>query len=647
MSAARRKRIGLFVSSPETVHVRRITEGIRGRCELYDYDLCVFAASVHVSYPVDDYVAGETNIYELANFDDLDGVIFDFATLSGCKDEFVLNRFRERLAKYPNLPACSLESALEGTKFIENDNEETLREMCRHAISVHGKKKICLLTGQKGNSVAEKRLSIFLDQIEKMGISVLPEHIVYGDFWYTSGDHLADEIADGKIERPDAVLCASDCMALGLMNKLVKRGIKIPEDIIVLGFDSSDEGAFNLITLSSFDPNDIDMGVRAVDYIRSVISPQEALADRGEKICGQFHPGASCGCEADPFYMLNRIRSKIHINPYNYAGDDADEPVSVGALMENYVLETFTASRTVNECIGNIFGSMNLLRPFSNMYLCLKENWLDMLDERIKGYPEYMRIYIRYSTVGEDSICGMEGAVRFETGRMIPRLDDNRDKAGIFYFSPVHFNGRLLGYTVLERKITDNYSLNIVNRSWLRFINNALEMIRSKQRLQTLSLRDEMTGAYNRRGMYICYKKMLAQAQKGDALFVSVVDMDGLKYINDTFGHKEGDFGIQTVCNVLMETSRENEICVRSGGDEFFLIGIGKYTKGDEAERALKYTEAITERSEMLAKDYNISASIGCVVYENLKAISLDAALSEADERMYHYKFRNRRHRSV
>ncbi len=647
MENTRRKRIGLFVSFPETVHVRRVTEGIRRRCELYGYDMCVFAASVHVNFPMDDYVLGETSIYELANFDELDGVILDHVTLNGTTDEFVLKRIRERLIEHPSLPACSLETPIEGTTFIENDNEETLRELCHHVVNVHNKKKICLLTGFKDNPVSEKRLSIFLDEIKKMGLSVLPEHIVYGDFWYSSGYKLADEIADGIIESPEAVICASDCMALGLINRLAARGISVPEDILVLGFDSSDEGAINFLTLSSYDPNDIDMGQRAVDYIRTVIDPDEPVAPREAKTIGQFHPGASCGCESDPFYIIKHVRSQLHTNAYSFANESDDEPVSVGALMETYVLEKFTASKTVDECMGNIFGSTHLLVPYSNIFLCLREDWLDMTESHSEGDPKYMRIYLKSSKVGEPPICGTEGAPRFETSKMLPRLDENREKPGIFYFSPLHFNGKVMGFTVLEREISETYTLNIVNRNWLRYINNALEMMCSKHRLEALSTMDEMTGAYNRRGMYQRYKELLSQASPGDSLFVSVIDMDGLKYINDTFGHKEGDFGIKTICNVLRETSLENEICVRSGGDEFFLIGIGKYKKADESQRALNFVETLKKRSEELQRSYNISASIGCVVYDDYNEVALDNALSEADERMYHYKFRNRRHRSV
>ncbi len=140
---------------------------------------------------------------------------------------------------------------------------------------------------------------------------------------------------------------------------------------------------------------------------------------------------------------------------------------------------------------------------------------------------------------------------------------------------------------------------------------------------------------------------MLDNAKDGDSLFVAVADMDGLKYVNDTFGHAEGDYGIKTVSTALNSIAGPDEICVRSGGDEFFLIGVGKYTDEDEAGRAHQFADALAKMSADAGKPYNISASIGCVVFDKCKDISLDAALAEADERMYRYKVRNRRHRMV
>lgn len=644
---SRRKRIGLFAAFPEIVHVRRILEGIMGQCKKYDYDLCVFSPSIHLSFPHDDYLKGEANIYNLANLEDLDGIILDTTTLTGDTDNMTQKKLIERLSKYENLPMCALELPMGKTKVIGCSNEEALREMCRHVIEVHGKKKICLLTGQQGNNVAEQRLSIFLDEIQKHGLEVLPEHIVYGDFWYFGGDALARKICANEIERPEAVLCASDCMAIGLVDYLVKHGVRVPEDIIVLGFDSSDEAAINLTTITSYEPADMAMGAEAVDYLRSLMEPETEIMPCDYNISLRFHAGASCGCMLDPTYAMKRFRDAMYISSYNQADEDFHKEVGLGVFMESYAQEAFTGSNSAEECIRNIRAYVDLLTPYRNFYLCLKENWLNMEDVIYEGYPEKMKIYISSIEIDGETHSGEGEGVSFLTKEMLPGLGENEEKPSVYYFSPVHFNGVLLGYTVLQRDLKDQPMLNIIYRNWLRYINNALELIRSKERLQTISVRDAMTGAYNRRGMYERYREMLAGAKEDDALFVSVVDMDGLKYVNDTFGHSEGDFGIKTVCSTLMSMAGPDEICVRSGGDEFFLIGIGKYTKDDEASKAIAFSDRLAEISKKTGKPYNVSASIGCIVYEDCRQVSLDGALSEADERMYRYKVKNRRHRSV
>ena len=644
---SRRKRIALFVSFPELVHVRRIMDGIRSQCAKYDYDLCVFASSTHLSFPHVNYMRGETNIFELANLDEIDGVIIDQSTMTGDKDDHTLKRLMERLFEHPGLPRCSLEISVENTKLIKNDNEAVLREMCRHVIEKHGRKKICLLTGYKGNEVAEERLKIFLDEIDRHGLEVLPEHIIYGDFWYFSGDTLANRICDGEVEMPDAVICASDCMAIGLIERLSKRGIKIPEDIMVIAIDATDEAAINPITLSSYDTGDVAMGADAVDYLRSVMEPEADIIPLEKSSNMYFHPGASCGCCLDPIYTMKRFRDSLYVCSYNYADEEMVDHVSIGSLMESYSLEIFTASASPEECLGSIAGFKDLLRPFQNFYLCLKDNWLEVSDMTYEGYPEKMSTFVSSSCIDEEEFYGFNKAVSFDTAIMHPKLYEERKEPSVFYFSPLHFDGVLLGYAVLQRALLNQPVINVVYRNWLRYINNGLELVRSKERLQTLSIRDQMTGALNRRGMYEKFSVMQAKASEDDTVFVGVIDMDGLKYINDTFGHSEGDIGIRCLNSVLSSIARSNEIVVRSGGDEFFLIGVGKYTREDEAARAAEFTAAVANKSAALHKPYNVSASIGCMVFEDCKEVDLDNALSEADEKMYNYKMRHRRHRMV
>jgi len=643
----RRKRIGVFMAHPETTHAHRILSGMMGQCEKYGYDLFVFSPSIHLSFPHENYVRGEANIYHLANPDELDGVIVDSVSMVGDPEDRISKELYARLAGYRDLPICALELPVEGIHLIRSSDEEAIREQCRHAIEVHGKKRLCLLTGHQGNEIAEMRLALYLDEIRKHGLDVLPEHIIYGDFYYYSGDALARRLAAREIPMPEAVICASDFMAMGLLDRLAKFGIRAPEDLLVIGFDSSDEGAISQTTVASYEPADMETGANAVDYLRSVIEPGAEILPLHRDISARFHAGASCGCQMDPSYAMKAFRNSLYISTYNQADEDQRDQVGIGTFMEAYVMEGFTASKTSAECYRNIYNYSDLLKPCRNFYLCLKENWKNTDDVIYEGYPDRMRVYVASSRVGDEAIYGSESAVSFPTAKMLPGLRKTDDKPSVYYFSPVHFDGELLGYTVLERELCTQPVINTVYKQWLRYLHNALEMTRSKERLETLSVRDTMTGAFNRRGMYEKYKAMLQTARDGDALLVCVVDMDGLKYINDTFGHGEGDFGIKTVCSALTSVAEKNEICVRSGGDEFFLIGIGLYSRKDEARKADAFTRAVSEASESAGKPYRISASIGCAVFDNCREISLDNALSEADERMYRYKVRSRMHREV
>ncbi|MCR4945693.1 MAG: GGDEF domain-containing protein [Lachnospiraceae bacterium] len=643
----KRKRIGLFVSYPEITYVRRVIEGIMKQCARYDYDLCVFSSGVHVSFSNQNYMHGDTNIFNLANPYRLDGVIVDGSTLTGDEDNRTAKKLTERLLTNKDLPKCVLELPADGFKLISNNDEEALRDSVRHIIEVHGKQKICILTGQKDNEVAEERLRIYLDEIRKHGLDVLPEHIIYGDFYYFSGDTLAQRIANREISIPEAVICASDTMAMGLIDRLEKLGIRVPEDIIVTGFDASDEGAINTKTITSYEPSDRQMGANAVDYLRSLMEPGAAIDPYTMEAGSHFHAGASCGCSVDPTYAMKRFRHLLYVSSYNMADEEQKDKVALGTFIETYVLEGFTASKTHEECLQNIYNYVNLLRPYQNFFLCLKEDWLSMENPVFEGYPEKMRLCLSNSMVGEDAFFDEESAVSFPTEIMLPKLDEDRERASVFYFSAVHFNGELLGYAVLQRELKTHPVINLIHRNWLRYINNALEMIRSKERLVDFSVRDMMTGAYNRRGMYEEYREMLSNAEDGDSLLVCVADMDGLKYINDTFGHAEGDYGIKAISNALQSITSGNEICVRSGGDEFFLIGIGQYHKEDERDKAIAFKNALSKLSANAGKPYNISASIGCAVFKDCKAITLDSALSEADERMYRYKIKNRKQRKV
>lgn len=163
------------------------------------------------------------------------------------------------------------------------------------------------------------------------------------------------------------------------------------------------------------------------------------------------------------------------------------------------------------------------------------------------------------------------------------------------------------------------------------------KLLKSNQELNFQNSIDELTQVLNRRGFMDKAEKELKRAAKaGQSGMVFFADMDGLKKINDTYGHKVGDLAIQTEARVLSDAFRTTDIVGRLSGDEFAILSTG-LTKN--------YISTIRTRIEQLNLIYSqkaglpltLSLSLGNVSFTPGKA-NLDTLLSKADQKLYKEK---------
>ena len=140
--------------------------------------------------------------------------------------------------------------------------------------------------------------------------------------------------------------------------------------------------------------------------------------------------------------------------------------------------------------------------------------------------------------------------------------------------------------------------------------------------------------------MNLQLENMLPEDHLGEKLFVAVIDMNGLKKINDTYGHSEGDYSITTLSTAIKQSALPGEICVRAGGDEFYIIGIGDYDDATMSARAESIRAALQELHTKAKKDYALTASIGMVTETIDMNTNIDAAINRADEKMYNEKMK-------
>ena len=641
-----RKMIGLLTAVPESLHAKRIVEGIARQCEKYDYDVAVFASMIQFSNGHKNFVEGEKNIYEMINYDLLDGVIIDCISFVEGGDESIKNYLENKVKEECSKPVVSLSMPFLDYDVIADDDEPVFRQIVEHVLNVHKLSDIYFLTGHKGYSIAEERAYFFKKVMAEHGLEVGDDRIFYGDFWFDSGSALAEKIIAGEVPKPEAVICASDHMAIGLVNKLHEEGIRVPEDILVTGFEATQEAAINPLSVTSFESNMVKVAAEAVDVICSKIDPEKEIIPFDCKEKDYMHAGMSCGCDPDFIHSASAFKDSFYFLNYDWSREDIFDNIDIGLLMEGYVAEQFSAVETPQECIDKICSLAYLLCSKARFYLCLKENWLDLDDVVLKGYPDKMKLVVKRAFANDEYFAEDENGIVFNTTEMLPGLFDERERPSVFFFSAVHFQENMLGYAVLQHDLTEKQKAGVVYRNWLRNVNVSLEHVRAKNRLQMLSIYDEMTGAYNRRGMNLMIQRLMDSANEDDSLFASVVDMDGLKFVNDNYGHSEGDYGIKAICNCVMQIAKPGEVCVRAGGDEFYLLGVGKYTEEELKRRKEMFEECVAKADENSGKPYPVSASMGCAIMEIGEGIQVNNVINMADVEMYKYKIERKKQRT-
>lgn len=166
----------------------------------------------------------------------------------------------------------------------------------------------------------------------------------------------------------------------------------------------------------------------------------------------------------------------------------------------------------------------------------------------------------------------------------------------------------------------------------------AQELARSNAVLENLSLIDDLTELYNRKGFLALAEHRVKLAYRtGEPFSVAFIDLDGLKLINDTFGHQTGNRALVDAAHVLRDCFRQSDILARLGGDEFAVfVAEADENKVDSVLRRIQ--ESLDTCNASPDHPYRLSFSIGIVSGSSLKGSDIETLLGRADALMYEHK---------
>lgn len=182
--------------------------------------------------------------------------------------------------------------------------------------------------------------------------------------------------------------------------------------------------------------------------------------------------------------------------------------------------------------------------------------------------------------------------------------------------------GEVIGVSVIGRDVTE---------------------ARRAEELRQMALTDELTGLSNRRAFIAMAEKKSHEAiRDGKSFTVLFIDLNGLKNINDTLGHQEGDAAIADAGAILRSTFRDTDVLARLGGDEFAAL-LPK-ERGSGTESPIARLQAMTDIHNMQAgRTYKVAMSVGTATFDPANPVPIDELLEQADAAMYEHKVTGRR----
>ena len=559
MDGNRRHRLAILCGQADEEFQKLFIEGFEKQAFECGFDVCVFAMYMKFQEKKRREF-GESKIYELLNCDLFDAfvVLGDTIQTPGVRDAL-----EERLHEQANGPVFFIDAPSRYFPVINLKHYNAIVKLTEHLIFDHGFKDIAFISGKEWHPHSKERVDAFVNTMSHFGLPIGENRIFYGDFWYPSGADIANRFHNEHLPYPEAFICANDYMAIGLAGALTRNGVKVPEDVAVVGYDSVEEGRNSPSPITS-----IPLPVKQYgEYVASVAI--DTLDGREIK---EFEPdyelfiGGSCGCHCEScvprLILRDGWKPGLLANPfYSYA---------------NRLAEDMSIEPNLTGMLNVIRSYMYQIGSFESFRICLNSDWAE--DGPVNLTDDYSDMICEALTVKNSGKEGVIDLTRmFPLKDILPVLHEHDDKPRSFLFNPLHFDSYFFGYVVLSHG-HDIVGMDVTYLYWLRTVMMGFEALRRRRLLMRAESNadliryiDPLTGLYNYDGLL---RRMLNLIESdGGSAFITLiaVDISGVGVINEKFGRREGDKVIREFSKSLKACAGENSIYGRLGNDEFIV----------------------------------------------------------------------------
>ena len=320
--------------------------------------------------------------------------------------------------------------------------------------------------------------------------------------------------------------------------------------------------------------------------------------------------------------------------------------------------DTLLTAMDDEKCYKLIAQNLHRWNGFASAYLYLYDDLPVLLNDGMWNVPKYINLQ---AFCKDEKVMVLTNEKRiFPTYMIFDNKYTPNERRHTMVLTPLLTNEAQHGLLLCEtdlKNFSNVYSTSLQLGTALKFINlmrqeiaiqNRLEVtmneIRDKNdQLNAISVTDELTGLYNRRGFFEAVDQLTSNtSNNGKPGLVGYIDMDNLKQVNDRYGHKDGDFALTSIANTLRKSFPKGTIIARIGGDEFavFVADMDGTTIKNIKDSMSYYQDRVNEQDH---KPYYVEFSHGFKELTVSDSLDIEAEMTEADAELYKDKKNKRK----
>ena len=634
------KNIAVLIHSLTVEYAVQILNGISSYCSDKDVRVMIFQLNdPFATYGVFDYQ--NWSAIEYLKSDEIDGVIIIYGSFSMTVSAEYFRKVFEKINK--PVVSVSMELGLKNEITTYVDCDQVYDDIVKHFIQKHHCKKIAFLSANATISKeAIQRFEAYKKALKSNNLE-FDENLVFDGYFTqeTGYQAIADKIKSKEDLNFDALIVANDNMAAGALNALQEAGIDVPNDVKMIGFDNTSHSYMSRPKISTIDQNIVYQGEVAAQVLLKKLNGEDVPSSIPISLSVIYRQ--SCGC-----VEMTDLRQIYKNQNDEVVKDEVSEVKGIQGDERFYKL--IPKIDSVYALFDMIKSTNSMQELFYIMKYCLNDSDISKALIYFYSQPKILskgdklsipsKVYLSMFIDNDKDIQQFSPEIFINPNKQLFPSDYLKNEPGTYILQPIYSGEKNYGFMIC--KLTSDYFS--IYPLYLKILITGsaysyeyTQLILNNSSLSVQSKTDELTKVLNRRGFIELGQKSidLALEMKNTGI-IFFIDMDGLKAINDTYGHKMGDEAIKAQALVLKKALRMNDVVGRIGGDEFVAVAIGM-----TSDSLPKIRKKIEKQSASISAEKNfpftLSCSIGAIPFTSDKK-NLSELLLGADALLYEEK---------